>query len=145
MINPFADIHWNPGTAERRAFGVRLLVGLPIIAAVLSVVVWWKSGAFPAWPLWLGGIGAGIGLLCWSAPRIARPFFIVWSAFGAAIACVIGNVMLAAIFLLAVIPTGLLLRVFGKDPLTRRLDRTAKTYWHDAERHRDPGSYFRQS
>lgn len=34
MINPFADIHWNPGTTERHAFGARPLVGIPIIAGL---------------------------------------------------------------------------------------------------------------
>lgn len=145
MINPYADIRWNPDAAQSRAFGLRLLIGFPIIAAVLLLVAWWNGGAFPAWPLWLGGVGAGVGLLCRCLPGIAVPFYILFHGVGATIAFVIGNVVLAAIFLLAVVPTGLLLRIFGKDSLTRRFDRGAKSYWRDAERGRDAAGYFRQS
>lgn len=145
MINPFADIHWNPSAAERRIFGLRLLIGFPIIAAALSLIAWSKSGAFPAWPFWIGGIGVSAGLLCVLAPWVARPLYVAWHALGAGVAFIIGNVTLAAIFVLAVVPTGLLLRVLGKDPLARRFDRGARTYWRDAERSVEAGRYFRQS
>jgi len=37
------------------------------------------------------------------------------------------------VFFLAVTPTALILRMMGKDPLRRKIDRTASSYWIDRE------------
>jgi hypothetical protein len=39
---------------------------------------------------------------------------------------------------------GLLLKLAGYDPLHRRFDRQAKTYWITRREPRKPASYFRQ-
>ena len=44
--------------------------------------------------------------------------------------------MLGLIFTVAVMPVALMLRLFGKDPLRRRYDSDAESYWIERE---DPG------
>ena len=39
------------------------------------------------------------------------------------------RILLTLIFVLLFIPTGLLMRLFGRDPLRRKLDPDAKSYW----------------
>jgi hypothetical protein len=46
---------------------------------------------------------------------------------------VISNVLLFLVFAWVFTPIGLIMRALGRDPMTRRLDRQASTYWiaHD--------------
>jgi hypothetical protein len=38
----------------------------------------------------------------------------------------------------------LVMRAVGRDPLARRFDRDAQTYWVERGEQRDPARYFRQ-
>ncbi len=38
-------------------------------------------------------------------------------------------IVMGILFVVAVIPTGLVLKVFGMDPLRLKLDNSASTYW----------------
>ena len=41
-------------------------------------------------------------------------------------------------------PIGLVMRLFGHDPMERRIQRDAKSYWVDARPQRARDSYFKQ-
>jgi hypothetical protein len=43
------------------------------------------------------------------------------------------NVLLTVVFIFAVIPTGLIMLVFGKDPLHLRPKGERESYWRDVE------------
>lgn len=144
MINPFKDTNWNPDLAARRGFGKSFVIGFPIIAAIFLLGIWLSSGRWAEWPLWLAGIGAGLGLLFWAVPQIARPAYVVWYALACCIGIVVSNLIIAVVYYLVVTPVGLLLRLFGKDPMQRKLDPASDTYWLDAEKVADPERYFRQ-
>ena len=144
MINPFREINWQPGPRELRTFGKVIAIGFPILAALLGASARLRTHAWPAWTLWLGGIGLAAGLVCMLVPRAARPLYLVWMALGCCIGLVVSNVVLAAIYFLVVTPTGLVLRMLGRDPLRRTIERNQKTYWDDAEKAGDAERYFRQ-
>ena len=42
---------------------------------------------------------------------------------------IVSPLVLGALFYLSVVPTGLVMRALGKDPLRLRFDRNAQTYW----------------
>jgi hypothetical protein len=144
MINPFADVNWRPDRRECRDFAKSWIVGFPAIALVLAVLTRWRTGGWAEWPWWVAGIGFGIGVICIVWPTFARPIHVVWYAIGGAIGFVVSNLFLIATFYLIVTPIGLVLRCLGKDPLERRLDRAAQSYWKDAEKPVDAKDYFRQ-
>ena len=144
MINPFKDVNWQPDIAARRSFGKSLIIGFPIMAAVLMCIVRWKTGAWAQWPLTLGSCGVLVGLLCFVLPRVALPFYLFWYGIACSIGIVVSNVILAAVYYIAITPVGLLLRIFGKDPMQRRIDPFAQTYWQDAEKNTPAERYFRQ-
>jgi hypothetical protein len=144
MINPFKDTNWNPDLAARRSFGKSFVIGFPIIAAIFLLVIRWNSGRWAEWPLWLGGIGAGLGLVFWAVPQIARPAYLAWYFLACCIGILISNLIVAVVYYLAITPVGLLLRLFGKDPMQRKFDPASETYWLDAEKVTDPQRYFRQ-
>ena len=144
MINPFKDTNWNPGTAERRKFAHSLMIGFPIIAAVLAGIARLSHGAWRPGFAWLAAIGFAVGALLWLAPQIARPFYVVWYGLAACIGIVVSNTLLALFYYLVVTPIGLVRRLLGRDSMARKFDPAAASYWRDVKRSVDPGRYFRQ-
>ncbi len=58
---------------------------------------------------------------------------------------VLSHALLAAVFYGVVLPVGLAMRLAGRDPMTRRLDRAAASYWVGRERVDGSERYFKQS
>jgi hypothetical protein len=53
--------------------------------------------------------------------------------------------LLTLVFVLAFIPYGMILRLLGKDPLERRIDRSRSSYWIAREERRpDPARLDKQ-
>lgn len=143
MLNPFKEVNWTPDTAARRAFGKSLIIGFPIIATVLFIAKWALTGMV-MWPVWMGGIGASLGVICWLIPAIALPFYLLWYAVGCSIGLVVTNVIISAIYFLVFAPVGFILRALGKDPMERKFQPELKSYWKDADKAENPERYFRQ-
>lgn len=144
MLNPFKDVNWNPGLAERRSFARSLVIGFPIAATVLSIITRLTAHAWKPFFLWLGLIGLAVGLVLWALPQIARPFYVVWYALGCCVGIVMGNVLFGVFYFLILTPIGLLMRAAGRDPLGKRFSRSTPTYWRDAEKVVDVKRYYRQ-
>jgi hypothetical protein len=68
-------------------------------------------------------------LLAFAAPRLLHPLNRLWLAFGLLLYKLVSPLALAILFYLAVVPTGLLMRAFGQDPLRLRRDPAAASYW----------------
>jgi ABC-type uncharacterized transport system permease subunit len=60
------------------------------------------------------------------------------------IGIVVSYVILAATYYLVLTPIGLVLRLCGYDPMQRRFDREAKTYWVPREEEAKMDHVFRQ-
>ena len=116
MMNPFKEVNWKPSPPELRSFGRSLMIGFPIIAAILFIVAALKTWSFPAWPLWIALGGFGVGAICRAAPAVAPPFYYVWYGFGCSMGFIITNVVISAIYYLVFAPIGFLLRATGRDP-----------------------------
>jgi hypothetical protein len=63
----------------------------------------------------------------WVAPL--RPLNSLWHRFGLLLFHVVNPLVMGVIFYSTIFPIGLLMRLFGKDPLRLKLDREAKSYW----------------
>jgi hypothetical protein len=101
--------------------GVLLLVGL--------VIFWrrdWTAGTavhiFAGTGIFLAVAGAAI-------PGLLRPLYRIWMGLAVVLGYVMTRVILTAVFFLVVVPIGLLMRLFGRDPLHRELSGEAPTYW----------------
>jgi hypothetical protein len=144
MINPYADINWRPDRQDCRAFAKSVVIGFPMIAVTFAVLVRWQTGVWAEWPWWLGVIGFTLGVVCGLCPPFAKLVYVAWHALGGAVGFVVSNLLLVATFYLIVTPIGLVLRCVGKDPLERRIDRDAQSYWKDEEKRVDDAQeYFR--
>jgi len=114
--------HRKAKSGSNQSFGFTFAVVLGIIAL---------------WPLWSGGairIWAAIAALSFAvfavaAPSLLEPLNRGWLRIGEALHHVVNPVLMALIYFGSVVPTGLVLRRLGKDPLRLRLDRNAASYW----------------
>ena len=71
--------------------------------------------------------GAVIGLaLVW--PRSLRPLYRAWMKFGEVAGWINTRIILFLLFYVIVFPVGLLMKLFGNDPLHRRADASAASY-----------------
>jgi hypothetical protein len=57
---------------------------------------------------------------------------------------VVSHVLLALIYFGVLTPIGRIMAVCGYDPMERRFDRAASSYWIEREPNRDASRYFRQ-
>jgi hypothetical protein len=144
MLNPFKDVNWNPGRAEKRKFAVSLIIGFPAIAIFLSIVGRLTAHTWKPFFFWLGIVGLTAGIVLWLLPIIARPFYAVWYFIACCMGFIMGNVLFSVFYFLVLTPLGLLMRMAGRDPLKKKFDRKTSTYWEDAEKVVDLNRYYRQ-
>lgn len=84
-------------------------------------------------------------LLTLAAPVLLKPVYIVWMRMGFVLGWVNTRLLLLIIFYLVVTPIGLLMRLFGNDPLLRRIDKKISSYWVKKEnKDFNPLNYERQ-
>jgi hypothetical protein len=133
------EINWCPSQKELRVFALLEIVlfavvawliasrlGAPIVAAVIFAVA-----------LAIGAVG-----LC--APRLLRPVYVVWMLAVYPLGWLVSHVAMALVFYLVITAIGLIMRACGRDPMQRRFDLRARTYWKPRPKENETDRYFRQ-
>lgn len=100
-----------------RSFGVSVGGVLCLIAVVLV----WRGKLTRA--EWVGGVGAVLLVLGIVRPSLLKWPSAGWWRFAKALGYVNARILLTVLFGLVLTPLGLLWRLTGKDPLTRRRER----------------------
>jgi len=116
------DMKVDASDKHVRSFGV-LFSAIALGIAVYSFI---KNGQ--AWP-WLAGASAVFLITGLFIRPVLRPLYVVWMRFAAILAWFNTRLILGVFFYGILTPVGAFLRLQGKDPLTRRIDRTASSYW----------------
>ncbi|HYQ72323.1 MAG TPA: SxtJ family membrane protein [Gammaproteobacteria bacterium] len=119
------ETHTNsaPDRRELRNFGLVFSGGLIFFFGL--VLPWIFERPWPLWP-WVGaGLFSGAGLVI---PGVLRPVHYVWLKLGHVLGWINTRIILGLVFFVMFAPVALALRIFGKDPLHRKLDRQAETY-----------------
>ncbi|MCC5870727.1 MAG: hypothetical protein JJU27_19685, partial [Gammaproteobacteria bacterium] len=62
---------------------------------------------------------------------VLQPLNVLWFRFGMLLARVVNPIVMFLIYIVTIVPFGLGARLFGKDLLRLRLDKSADTYWVD--------------
>lgn len=120
-------------------FGVLLAAFFGLVGLVV-----WRATGTPAISRYLWGAGIVLALVYYAVPPLRRPMFFGWMYAAYPIGWVVSHVILGLIFYAFLTPVGWLMRLFGYDPMERRFDRSAASYWVERERSADPARYFRQ-
>jgi hypothetical protein len=76
-------------------------------------------------------------------PRLVRPVFIGLMLLAWPIGMAISIALMASIYYLLFTPTALVFRVLGRDPLNRKQDPEATSYWVTRQGARSAKSYLR--
>jgi hypothetical protein len=132
------EFDWNPNHRKLRTFAALLTV---ISAGLLGRLAW---SVPPVWQSGLAAAGLVVGLVGLVRPRWVRAVYVGWTAAFYPLGWVVSHGLLAAVYYGLVTPTGLILRACRRDPLKRRLDRDAPSYWEPRPPEPDPERYFRQ-
>ncbi|NJL07312.1 MAG: hypothetical protein HC829_03555 [Bacteroidales bacterium] len=136
-----ASIHEHLAHSEPEEIGSDRSFGL-VMAGVCIVIAAFKLWFGGLWWPWTMGAGA-LAAIAFAAPSRLAPFNRLWFRFGLLLHRVVSPLTMGAIFFGAVLPTGLLLRLFGADPLHLKFDRAANSYWR-ARDNSGPGSMKKQ-
>lgn len=92
----------------------------------------------------LGVLALGVPLVGLAWPRGLRHLFVGLSYATYPIGFVVSHVILALLYYLFLTPIGLLLKLCRYDPLARRFEPSAATYWQRRDNPPPPASYLRQ-
>jgi len=89
---------------------------------------WITDKTLETWPIWPFIVTGIFWVIAIIAPQILRPVNDIWIKIGNVLGFINSRIILAVMFFLLIFPIGLLLKVFGKDSMDRKLDKDASTY-----------------
>ena len=133
------EVNRNPGKGELNWFGLIFMAFFGLIGAL----VWFKLDSHSV-ARWIWTVAGAVTLLYYAIPPLRRLLYLAWMYAAYPIGWVMSHVVLAIVFYLVFTPIGLLMRLFGKDPMQRRFRKDGGSYWQEHNPHREPGRYFRQ-
>lgn len=113
----------NTDKKTLREFGLVFAAGLVLIFGLLLPWIWDK--AWPVWPWIAAAAFAGTGLIL---PQVLKPFYVLWMKIGHVMGWINTRIILGLVFFIMFAPLALLFRLFGRDPMQRKLEGEAKSY-----------------
>ena len=114
--------HVSTEQSSEKSFGVVFSIVFLIVALYPLI----NSEDLRIWALVVSII---FFLLAFLAPKILVLPNKLWFKFGLLIGSIVAPIVLAFIYFVTVLPTGLIMRLLGKDLLKQKLDKNAKSYW----------------
>lgn len=134
------EVNWSPDKNQLRSFGLFALIAVVVISPLLYFI----KGVSVYWV----GIVFGAGLIVFLSSRfclkITKALYLILITVTMPIGFAVSFMLLAIFYFLLLTPLGLLFRLMGRDPLQRKSNPKAKSYW---VAHRPPerlDRYFRQ-
>ena len=109
-----------------RAFGV-------VFTIVFIVIGLWPLSLKSNVNLWALMVSLLLMIITLFKPSVLSPFNKIWTKFGVLLHKIISPFILGAIFYLAVVPTGIIMRLLGKDVLKLKMDANVSSYWEKRE------------
>jgi hypothetical protein len=132
-------INTNLPTGQLRLFGGLLTIFL-IIGGWLLLN---KTGSV-ATAVLLWCCAAGALITAWLAPGALRPVYIGISYVTLPVGILVSFLILASIFFFLLTPVALILKLFGRDALTRKFEPDRPSYWRRRQSKKGSESYLRQ-
>jgi hypothetical protein len=105
-----------------RSFGLVMSVAL----AAVTLLNAWHAGRI--WP-WTGGLALLFLAVALLRPSILHPLNLLWLKFGLLLHRIVNPVVMALLFYGTVLPTGIVMRLMGRDLLRLKLMPDADSYW----------------
>jgi hypothetical protein len=121
-IHTLGDREQAPASTSNRTFGLVFGVFWTVVGMAPLV----RHHPIRLWALILA---LGFGLTAILFPRGLTWLNRGWTKLGATIHAVVSPLALFIAYVVAVLPTAMILRIMGKDPLRRAIDRSVASYW----------------
>jgi predicted membrane metal-binding protein len=99
---------------------------MAVVAALVATWAWHHD--HPTMP-WAAGVALAFALLATLLPAWLLPFNRAWMALGHLLGRIVSPIIMALIYFGVVTPIALIARARGVDPMRRRFDPAAKSYW----------------
>ncbi len=122
--------------ASRATRGQQRSFGLLLAAAFALAGFWpWVAGRSAAAELNLWALAVAVAALAAALlrPRLLGPAAGLWLGFGRLSHRLLSPVVMACVFFAVVTPLALAMRLAGRDPLRRRFEPGAPSYWIERE------------
>ena len=118
--------------------------GLTFSAIVVSLFgllsPWLFAATWPTWPWLFAAILASASLVF---PPVLSPLYQLWMHFGLVMAYLNTRIILFLLYTVVFVPTGLAMKVGGRDTLMRKLSRTDDKSYRVASKVRDASHFER--
>jgi hypothetical protein len=112
----------NPDSLALRNFGLLMFGAF----AAIGCLRWWLRGHAPFALFVVAGAFLVVGLVL---PVALKPVYRAWMKFALALNWVMTRVLLTVAFYVMITPAGIIYRLVAGDPLKRRWEPSATTYW----------------
>lgn len=134
------ELNLKPSNRELRWFAG---LWFPAFWGIVGGLVWyyWQASGVTL-AMWIVAAPVAVVGVIW--PSAVQPIYVGWLVAAYPIGWTVSNLLLLGIYWLVVTPIGLARRLGGRDPLTRRFDPDAKTYWVARGPTDDKERYLRQ-
>lgn len=129
----------EPTSRELIVFGASLAPFCGLVGAL----VLWKTGSWKVATV-ICGAGLFLAIVCLYSQPVARRTYRAWMAILYPIGWAVSHLLLALVYFGWVTPVGLLMRLFGYDPMRRRLGRERESNWIRRKPAANVDRYFRQ-
>lgn len=113
----------NSSRSELKKFGITIGIVLLIIAAIMF---YYNNNLY----YYFAGGGLLLILLGFAAPIILLPLQKIWMILAVVLGFFMSRLILSILFYLVITPIGLIAKLFGKDFLDLKIDKSQKSYWH---------------
>jgi hypothetical protein len=114
--------HVSTEQSSEKSFGV-------VFSIVFLLVALYPLIASAELRIWALVVSIIFFLLAFLAPKILALPNKLWFKFGILLGSIIAPVIMALVYFITVLPTGLIMRFLGKDLLKLKLNKNAKSYW----------------
>ncbi len=129
-----------------RVFGLVLLIGFGLLG---GLALWSHRAGGGDWRRTVGWVLITLGsiVFVWSliSPRTLPPVYRAWMRFGQWLGTIVSSVLFVVLYFVVFSVVGGLMRLFGTDPLDRRVKRGAGSYWRKHAPKSAPGDYAHMS
>jgi hypothetical protein len=133
------EINFHPPKRDLKIFAILLIAFFSLVAGWLN----YRHDAPTAAAL-VFVAAIVVGTVCFVSPTVSRYVYVGWMIAVFPIGWAVSHVILAVVFYGVFTPFGLIMRLFGHDPMQRRFDPAATTYWVRRGEPPKPEQYFRQ-
>ena len=134
------DTNWNPSKKELRIFSALQILFFALVAFVIVR----KHTETLDVPVMIVSVSAVVGILGMIFTPLIRVVYVVWMAILFPVGWVVSHVLMGIVFYLVFTPIAVLMRIVGYDPMKRKFEPDAKTYWVRRQPRSETAHYFKQ-